>query len=87
MPTNPYQNGPFNIDSPAPNAEAITPADGEVLNTVPRAIWVGVAGDVRVRMSGNNAEVTFKGVQGLLQIMPEEVHATGTTATDIVGIW
>ena len=85
--TNPYQNGPFQIDSPAPNAEAITPSDTVVLETVPRSLWVGVSGNVAVRMAGNNATVTFVGVQGLLPIMPEEVLATGTTATNIVGMW
>ena len=87
MPDYPYQNGPYGIESPAPNAAAITPSDSAELPTIPRSVWVGTSGNVAVKMHNSTDTVTFVGVQGLLPIVPKQVLSTGTTATDIVGIW
>ena len=50
--------------------------------------YVGVAGDVKVKMAGGN-DVVFKGATAgsFLPINVLQVFATGTTATDIVALW
>tara|TARA_R110001592_G_scaffold100828_2_gene285813 strand:+ start:668 stop:1138 length:471 start_codon:yes stop_codon:yes gene_type:complete len=51
-------------------------------------LYVGVAGDVKVKMAGGN-DVVFKTVAAgsFLPINVIQVFATGTTATDIVALW
>jgi len=72
--------------SAADNAVAITPSDSTVI-PYPRAIYVGVSGDVRVKMKGG-ATVTFKAVPvGVLPIRPIQVLSTSTTATDMVALY
>ncbi len=62
-------------------SQANNPSNGCVL-------YVGVAGDVKVKMVGGN-DVVFKGATAgsFLPINVLQVFATGTTATDIVALW
>ena len=72
---------------PAMSAFNIVPGPGE-LEHVTRAIYVGGYGDVRV-ITINNNDITFVGLAaGLLHaIRVKRVLATGTTATNIVGLY
>ena len=73
---------------PAEAYDGITPSDGTALARPTRAVYVGVSGDLRVdSMDGN--QVTFVGLAaGMVHpIRCTRVYATGTTATDIVGIY
>jgi hypothetical protein len=80
-----YESG---VSGPAGNAFAITPNDDNEITAVTRAIYIGVEGDLRVTMLGGQT-VTFVGLgAGILHaIRVIKVHATGTTATDIVGVY
>ena len=50
---------------------------------VSRAVYVGVSGDLAVRMK-SGAILTFKAAPvGILPIRIDQVRSTGTTATDI----
>ena len=71
----------------AVGAAAITPSDADDLPYTCRSLYVGGAGDVRVRMI-NGELVTFAGVaaSSLLPVAVVRVYATGTTATNIVGL-
>jgi|TARA_R100000482_G_C5114345_1_gene142266 hypothetical protein len=62
-------------------SQANNPSNGCVL-------YVGVAGDVKVKMAGGN-EVLFKGALAgtFLPINVTRVLSTGTAATDIVALW
>lgn len=73
---------------PAADAVSISPSDSVDLDYVTRGIWVGGAGDLAVEML-SGATVTFAGVPAgtLLPIRVAKVLATGTTATDLVGVW
>ena len=74
------------LDGPLTRVVAITPADTD-LAFIPRAIIVGVAGDVAVKMVDDPATaVTIKNVPaGIpLWIRPARVLSSGTTATNIV---
>lgn len=70
----------------AKNAFAITPSDTTRLRAV--ALYIGGAGNVAVEMEGNANVVTFSGalVGTFLPITVTRVLATGTTATNIVGL-
>jgi len=59
-----------------------------------RAIWVGTAGDLKVKMAADFAGtggqvVTFKGVPGgtLLPYSIVAVYSTDTTASDVVALY
>ncbi len=80
------------LESPVRFNEDVTPNDGADLPNVPRALWVGTQGDVRVTVAGDGTvadggTATYRGVQGWLQVHAKRVHATGTTASDIVAAW
>lgn len=73
---------------PAEEFDAITPHDSNELSKPSRGIYVGVSGDVKViSLDGN--DVTFVNlVAGMIHpIRCTRVYSTGTTATDIVGIY
>lgn len=68
-------------------AVAITPHDtDDIQQTV--AIYVGGIGNLKVDMKGGNA-VTFQAVPvgTVLEIRATRVYATGTTATNLLGLY
>lgn len=75
-------------EKPARKLVSITPADGTTLSPMPRALWVGGAGDVAVIAADDTAAVTIVGVPAgsWVPIECKEVRATNTTATSIVGL-
>jgi lysophospholipase L1-like esterase len=75
------------MDSPANNAFAITPSDTVQLPFVTRSIYVGVGGNVTVKLLGSSTAVTYVSVATgtTLNIRAVEVMATGTTASSLVG--
>lgn len=76
------------LTDPARFAVAVTPNDGADLATVTRGLYVGVAGNVKVDMADGDT-VTFvalaAGVIHALRVA--RVYSTGTTATNIVGVY
>ena len=79
-------------ESPAKNSFSITPhATNEVGTYLPRAIYVGVGGDIVMRLEGDTADITFKNVVAgtILPVRPVYIRATGTTAVagDIIGLY
>ena len=83
---NPFKGNTPGLETPATNAVAITPNDSTDVPIMHRAIYVGVEGDVVIQ-DQSGTQVTFKSVQGVLPIRPKRVLATGTTATDIIGLY
>lgn len=75
------------LESPANDWFEITPDDGTELAQIPRALFIGIGGDLVLTDAGGN-DSTFKVISGqILPVRPTFVKATGTTATDIVGIF
>lgn len=81
---------------------AVTPSDtkdvtnstGDAAPNYAKALYVGVTGDVAIVAagdngnSGNGTSVTFKAVPvGWFPIQVRRIMATGTTATNIVGLY
>ncbi|MCK1585486.1 hypothetical protein IVB03_39520 [Bradyrhizobium sp. 168] len=79
------QNG----DGPAGGSVTITKSDATILSRPTRALYVGGAGDVAVRMFDDQTTPTFVGVAAgsILPVRVDKVLSTGTTATSIVGIF
>ncbi|MHA2067642.1 MAG: spike base protein, RCAP_Rcc01079 family [Candidatus Thorarchaeota archaeon] len=75
-------------DRPAGKAFAITPNDTTDLDNPTRGLYVGVAGDVTAILIDDDAAVTFVALAaGIIHpISCSRVLATGTAATDILGI-
>lgn len=66
---------------------AVTPHDTNELTRVVRGLYIGGFGDVKVTFKGGDT-VTFYSVQAgtLLPVRAVKVLATGTSATNIVGV-
>jgi hypothetical protein len=78
-----------NLESPAHNAQAVTPNDSTDLPiTDCRALYIGVGGNISLITNGGQT-VTFVGLQAgsILPVRCSRVRATDTTATNIVAIW
>ena len=87
--SDPIHNRAAELDSPAWDAWEITPSDETMVPRAPtRALYIGVGGNLTVDM-GAGRSVTFVGVLGgtILPIRVDMVFATGTTATDIIGLY
>lgn len=77
-----------NSPLPATAAFAISTSDATPLPQIPRALYVGVTGNVAVRPVGSESDVTFIAVPAgtILPVRVSFVRATLTTATDIIGL-
>lgn len=84
----PFAHSASTLESPATEAAEVTPHDTNALATIPRALYIGGAGDVEVTLVGGD-KVTFTAVPvgTILPVRAKIVHATGTTATAITAIW
>lgn len=79
-----YSSG---LTSPANNAFAIIPDDANYLSEITRAIYVGTGGDVSVIMkSGETVSFVALNSGAILPIRAARVNATGTSASNIVGL-
>jgi hypothetical protein len=83
-----FENYNSGLDSPALNAEAVTPSDSVSLTNDSRGLFVGGAGNISVLMSGGTT-VTFTGVVAgsVLPIRANRINATSTTATNMVSLY
>lgn len=73
--------------APYTAAVAVTPSDTVNFTEVPRAIYVGGAGNIVAVMDG--AAVTFTGVPvgTILPIKPTRINLTSTTATLMLALY
>lgn len=83
-----YDSGDIRASDPAIGAFSIVPADDAELQFVTRSIYVGTGGDVRITDLRGGTAVTFKNVPSgsVLPVRAVKVFATGTTATDMLGL-
>ena len=76
------------LESPAERAFAITPNDSADLSVFPRAIYVGGAGNVKVTTLGGDTVTLNGAVAGsILPVRVVRVFSTGTTATNLIGLY
>jgi hypothetical protein len=74
---------------PYTHGTAITPADGTVFAVPTRGIIIGAAGTLAVLFAGDTVPVTITGLQigWVHELAVTKVLATGTTATNVIGVW
>jgi hypothetical protein len=77
----------ISLESPAVTGFAVTPNDGTDLSDVTRAVYVGGSGNVSAVLQ-SGAEVVFVGLTSgsVLPARLRRIKATGTTATNLVGL-
>ena len=83
-----FSNYHSGLESPAERAFAITGNDSTDLTVTPRAIYVGGAGNVKVTTIGGDT-VTFSGALAgtIIPVRVTRVFSTGTTATNLLGLY
>lgn len=77
------------LEGPARRGFVITPSDGADLQNFTRAIYVGAAGNINVRMAGKTGTtVLFSNVPAgtVLPIAVAGVESTNTTASLLIGL-
>lgn len=75
-------------NAPIESSAAVVPSDATPLTTPSRALYVGVAGDLTVRLEGDADDRLFKAAAvGYHPLRVSAVRATGTTATNIVALY
>lgn len=86
---NAWQKESTDLDDPAISAYAIVPNDGADLPNEVRSIYVGADGQISVNMSNEGDNIVFVGLIAgtILTIRASRVNATGTTATNLVGLY
>ena len=74
--------------APARSCFAVTPSDTGELPLLPKALYIGGGGSLVVRAIDSDADVTFANVAAgtILDIRIIAVRATGTTATNLIGL-
>jgi hypothetical protein len=82
-----YPTDASDITGPAIGGFAITPDNDTDLPKVVRAIFVGTPGNITVVFARGGGPVTFYNVQGRLEVMASRVMATGTTASNLTGVY
>lgn len=75
------------LESPAEDAFVITPSDSNELATATRSLYVGGAGNIRLK-TVEGTVVTFQGaVAGsVLPVRAKHIYDSDTTATNLVGL-
>lgn len=91
MPKDVFKGSMRSQSDPYREAVAITPDDFTDLEDLPRALWVGGAGNINVLMDKGQPgeEVVLSGIVAgtLIPVRVKRILNTSTTATLIVALW
>lgn len=85
--TDRFKNTSSGISGPAFDAFAIVPNDSTDLPEITRALYIGGGGDISLITKGGT-QLTFSGANAgsLLPVRVARILATGTSATNIIGL-
>ena len=77
------------VSAPATRGVAVVPHDSNPLADIPKALFIGAAGDLVARGLNDAADVTFRNLAAgsVLPFRARLVKATGTTAASIVALY
>jgi hypothetical protein len=87
MPSDRFESHARGLTAPASNAFAIAPSDTLELAETTRGLYIGGSGTVAL-VTKDGGTVTFAGLSAgtVLPVSAARVLATGTTATNLVGL-
>ena len=76
------------LSQPARDAFSIIPHGTNEIDPLPKAIFIGTGGDIILRAADSGADVTLKNIASgqIIDVRARYIRASGTTATDIVGL-
>ena len=75
------------VFAPARNIFSVTPSDSVDLPFLPKAVYIGGAGNITFLAADNSVPVTLPVLAGaILPWRLRRIFATGTTATGIAGL-
>jgi len=82
-----FQYASPSLSGPASHGFSVAPHDSNLLAETTRALYVGGAGTIAVVLA-SGASLTFASVSPgtVLPVRATKIMATGTTATDILGL-
>lgn len=86
--TTDFQNYADSPTAPALLCFEITPDDTQAVAHLTKALYIGEGGDLVLRSSMGDADVTFRNLPSgyILDVRAVAVRATGTTASAIIGL-
>ena len=84
-----FENFGDSVSDPARQAAPIIPSDEQSLERIPKALFIGTGGDIRLRCTDDDAPVLFRNIPSgsILPVRAAQVLANGTNATDLVGLF
>lgn len=87
--SDPFSTLAVGLSDVASHAALVTPNDSADLAVTPRALLVGTAGTLKVTTAGGETLILPQSVveNVVIGLRVTRVHATDTTATDIVALW
>lgn len=86
MPDN-FDSATPGLQAPASDGFAITPNDSAELTRTCRSIFVGGAGNISlVTKAGTTLSFVNVAAGSILPVRAKQVNATGTTATNLIGL-
>ncbi|MEM6475490.1 MAG: hypothetical protein AAF687_04925 [Pseudomonadota bacterium] len=88
MPIDPFEHFSDSLAAPAKSAFAVTPDDSADLPVAVKALFIGTGGDLVLRAVDSDADVTLANLPdgSILPVRVRAIRATGSTATNIVGL-
>lgn len=82
-----FEDRSSGLESPGYDASPVVPSDSTDLTITSRAIYVGTSGDLRVTTASGSVVTFANAPEGMLPMRVSRVHASGTTAANIVAVW
>lgn len=87
--TDHFQSAADSVSAPARAALAVVPHDSNPLADIPKALFVGSAGDIVMRGVDGGSDQTWRNVPAgaILPFRARYIRATGTSAADILALY
>ena len=84
-----FKNSSDSVSDPARSLAAIDATSSAILDSTPKAIFIGTGGDVSLRAIDDDTAVTLRNVPAgtILPIRAAQLDPALTTARDIVGLY
>lgn len=84
-----FQSATDSVSAPARRAVAVVPHDANPLTDIPKALFVGTAGNIAMRGVDGSSDQLWKNVPAgaILPFRAQYVRATGTSAADLLALY